>query len=172
MPFSSFFQPIIPLNITPLNSKVMNNKKKNEGQADFSYYGLYLLDYLRTNKFEQADDTAFIRERADRAAETYEKARLEGYPADGAQEQAMDTLLRGLRYSRYAMLREVVENEFADEVPEEKREAFIHKLLPLVGNVFSVYDLSDDNFALSPDYDLLYTELTGATVLYIGEYGV
>ena len=35
----------------------------------------------------------------------------------------MDTLLRGLRYSRYAMLREVVENEFADEVPEEKREA-------------------------------------------------
>ena len=139
----------------------MNNKKKNEGQADFSYYGLYLLDYLRTNKFEQADDTAFIRERADRAAETYEKARLEGYPADGAQELAMDTLLRGLRYSRYAILREVVENEFSDEVPEEKREAFIQKLLPLVGNVFSVYDLSDDNFALSSDYDLLYTELTG-----------
>lgn len=73
----------------------MNNKKKNEGQTDFSYYGLYLLDYLRTNKFEQADDTAFIRERADRAAETYERARLEGYPADGAQELAMDTLLRG-----------------------------------------------------------------------------
>ena len=144
----------------------MNNKKKNEGQTDFSYYGLYLLDYLRTNKFEQADDTAFIRERADRAAETYEKARLEGYPADGAQEQAMDTLLRGLRYSRYAILREV------DEVPEEKQEAFILKLMPLVGNVFSVYDLSDDNFALSSDYDLLYTELTGATVLYIGEYGV
>ena len=173
----------------------MNNKKKNEGQTDFSYYGLYLLDYLRTNKFEQATDTAFIRERADRAAETYEKARLEGYPADGAQELAMDTLLRGLRYSRYAILREVVENEFSDEVPEEKREAFILKLLPLVGNVFSVYDLSDDNFtraipaalgkesehsfhslarnfALSSDYDLLYTELTGATVLYIGEYGV
>ena len=50
----------------------MNNKKKNEGQTDFSYYGLYLLDYLRTNKFEQATDEAFIRERADRAAETYE----------------------------------------------------------------------------------------------------
>jgi len=195
VPFSSFFQPIIPLIINPLNSKVMNNKKKNEGQTDFSYYGLYLLDYLRTNKFEQAADAAFIRERADRAAETYEKARLEGYPADGAQELAMDTLLRGLRYSRYAILREVVENEFSDEVPEEKREAFILKLLPLVGNVFSVYDLSDDNFtraipaalgkesehsfhslarnfALSSDYDLLYTELTGATVLYIGEYGV
>ena len=170
--FFFLFLSIIPLIINPLNSKVMNNKKRNDGQTDFSYYGLYLLDYLRTNKFEQASDAAFIRERADRAAEMYEKARLEGYATDGAQELAMDTLLRGLRYSRYAILREVVENEFSDEVPEEKREAFIHKLLPLVGNVFSVYDLSDDNFALSSDYDLLYTELTGATVLYIGEYGV
>ena len=49
----------------------MNNKKKNEVQTNFSYYGLYLLDYLRNNRFEQATDTAFIRERADRAAETY-----------------------------------------------------------------------------------------------------
>ena len=84
----------------------------------------------------------------------------------------MKTLTEGLRYSKYAILREVVENEFADDVPEAKRESFIRKLLPLVGNVFSIYDLSDDNFALSPDYDLLYTELTGAIVLYMEEYGV
>ena len=145
----------------------MNNKKKNEGQTDFSYYGLYLLDYLRTNRFEQATDEAFIRKRADRAAETYERARLDGSTSAGAQELAMNTLLEGLHYSKYAILREVVENEFADDVPEAKRESFTRKLLPLVGNVFSIYDLSDDNFALSPDYDLLYTELTGAAVLYI-----
>ena len=157
---------------TKFQSKVMNNKKKNEGQTDFSYYGLYLLDYLHTNRFEQATDTAFIRERADRAAETYEQARLDGYPAEGAQELAMNVLLGGLHYSKYAILREVVETEFADEVPEEKREAFIQKLLPLVDAVFSIYDLSDDDFALSPEYDLLYTELTGAVILYIEEYGV
>ena len=161
-----------PGHYQPTKFKVMNNKKKNKGQTDFSYYGLYLLDYLRTNKFEQAGDNAFIQERADRAAETYGRARLEGYPAEGAQELAIETLLHGLRYSKYAILREVVENEFTDEVPEEKREAFIQRLLPLVDTVFSIYDLSDDNFALSPDYDLLYTELTGAVVLYIEEYGV
>ena len=167
------FQTIIPVMIyNPLNSKVMNNKKKNEVQTDFSYYGLYLLDYLRTNRFEQTTDEAFIRGRADRAAEAYERARLEGYPADGAQELAMKTLTEGLRYSKYAILRDVVENEFAYDVPEAEREAFTLKLLPLVENVFSIYDLSDDNFALSPDYDLLYTELTGAVVLYIDEYGV
>ena len=150
----------------------MNNKKKNERRTDFSYYGLYLLEYLRTNRFEQATDETFIRERADRAAGTYERARLEGYTTAGAQELAMNILLEGLRYSKYAILREVVENEFSDDVPEAKRESFTKKLLPLVGNVFSIYDLSDDNFALSPDYDLLYTELTGAAVLYIEEYGV
>ena len=101
----------------------MNNKKKNEGQTDFSYYDLYLLDYLRNNRFEQATDTAFIRERADRAAETYERARLDGYPAEGAQELAMNILLRGLHYSKHAILREVVESEFADDVPEDKQEA-------------------------------------------------
>ena len=84
----------------------------------------------------------------------------------------MRTLTEGLRYSKYAILREVVETEFADDVPEAEREAFTLKLLPLVENVFSIYDLSDDNFALSPEYDLLYTELTGAVVLYIEEYGV
>ena len=172
MPFLSPFQTIIHVIINPLNSKVMNNKKRNEGQTDFSYYGLYLLDYLRTNRFEQATDEAFIRERADRAAGMYERAMLEGYPAAGAQELAMRTLLEGLRYSKYAILREVVENEFAGEVQESERESFLQRLLPLVGNVFSVYDLSDDDFALSPDYGLLYTELTGAVVLYIDEYGV
>ena len=171
--FSFSFQTIIPVMIYhPLNSKVMTHKKKNAGQTDFSYYGLYLLEYFRTNRFEQATDETFIRERADRAAETYEQARLEGYTTAGAQELAMNILLEGLRYSKYAILREVVENEFADDVPEAKRESFTKKLLPLVGNVFSIYNLSDDNFALSPDYDLLYTELTGAAVLYIEEYGV
>ena len=146
--------------------------KKNLEQTELSYYGLYLLNYLKENKFEQASDAAFVKARADEAAEAYERARLEGYTPDGAQEIAMSTLVHGLHYSRYAILREVVESEFADDVPEDKQEGFIAGLLPLVDAVFSIYDLSDDNFALSPDYDLLRTELTGAVVLYIEEYGV
>ena len=98
-----------------------------------------------------------------------EPGRLGAPPGASA---AAPGVTEGLRYSRHAILREVVEYEFAGEVPEEKCEAFTQKLLPLVGNVFSIYDLSDDNFALSPEYDLLYTELTGAVILYIEEYGV
>ncbi len=84
----------------------------------------------------------------------------------------MAALVRGLHYSQYGILREVVESEFHAEVPKAECEAFTEKLLPLVGNVFTTYDLSDDHFALSPDYDLLYTELTGAVAIYIEEYGV
>ena len=169
--FSSFLKYDYPIHSS---TKFQSNEQQEEkrGQTDFSYYDLYLLDYLRNNRFEQATDTAFIRERADRAAETYERARLDGYPAEGAQELAMNILLRGLHYSKHAILREVVESEFADDVPEDKQEGFIAGLLSLVDAVFSIYDLSDDNFALSPDYDLLRTELTGAVVLYIEEYGV
>ena len=138
--------------------------KKNLEQTELSYYGLYLLNYLKENKFEQASDAAFVKARADEAAEAYERARLE--------EIAMSALVHGLHYSRYAILREVVESEFHEEIPEDAREGFVEKLLPLVGNVFSIYDLSDDQFALSSDYDLLYTELTGAVVLYLREYGI
>ena len=171
--FSFSFQTIIPVMIYQSTKLQSNEQQEEKRRTDRLFlYGLYLLEYLRTNRFEQATDETFIRERADRAAGTYERARLEGYTTAGAQELAMNTLLEGLRYSKYAILREVVENEFSDDVPEAKRESFTKKLLPLVGNVFSIYDLSDDNFALSPDYDLLYTELTGAAVLYIEEYGV
>ena len=58
----------------------MNNKKKNEGQTDFSYYGLYLLEYLRTNRFEQATDETFIRERADLLPERMNGRGLKAIP--------------------------------------------------------------------------------------------
>ena len=119
-----------------------------------------------------ATRAAFIETRAELAASAYEQARRGGYPIEGAQELVMQTLLKGLHHSRYAILREVIANEFAYEIPKAQQEAFTRKLLPLVDNVFSIYDLSDDLFAQSLDYDLLYSELTGAVVLYLAEYGV
>lgn len=81
-------------------------------------------------------------------------------------------LLHGLHFSPYALLREVVENEFADEVAESGREAFCNELYPYLTNLFAGYDTSDDTFALSPGHDLLYTELVGTVMLYLESYGV
>lgn len=84
----------------------------------------------------------------------------------------MADLMRGLHYPKYSLLMEVLEREFDREVPEAKRTAFAEKLLPHIDKVFSIYDLSDDFFAQSPEYDLLYSELTGAVILYLEEYGI
>ena len=145
---------------------------KNIRETELSYYGLYLLNYLKEHRFAEANDLSFVQSRADRSAEVYEQARREGYSAEGAQELAMADLVRGLHYPKYTLLMEVLEREFDSEVPETKRAAFAGKLLPLIDNVFSIYDLTDDFFAQSPEYDLLYSELTGAVILYLEEYGI
>lgn len=63
-----------------------------------SYYGLYLLKYLRENHPDRASDTDFIEERADHAADVYEQSRLEGATPEGAQELAMAALLQDLHF--------------------------------------------------------------------------
>ena len=148
----------------------MNRKK--QAQTELSYYGLYLLNHLRENRFPQASDADFIRERADHAAEVYEQARRDALFADAAQELAMAALLKGFHISKYSILYDVVDSEFPLEVAVEDQEAFVKHLLPLVDNVYSIYDLTDDDFAQSPDYDRLYTELTGAVALFIESNGV
>lgn len=146
------------------------NVKSNK-PTELSYYGLYLLDYLKESHPDKADDAAFVARRAEEAAEVYEQSRREGYPVEGAHELAMAALLKDLRFSRHDTLRDVLETEFEGEIPEEDIPATVSKLLPLLENVFSIYPLSDE-FAQSPEYDLLYTELTGAVALYIEAYGI
>lgn len=91
---------------------------------------------------------------------------------EAAQEEAMRVLLEGLHFSPYALLLEVVENEFSEEVQEQEREAFCREIFPHLKNLFAGYPTTDDTFALSPEHDLLYTELTGAIMLYLEAYGV
>ncbi|MFR6073194.1 DUF1896 family protein [Phocaeicola coprocola] len=147
-------------------------QNKNIAPAELSYYGLYLLDYLRKYHPDKVIDTEFITGREEAASETFEKERAAGSTVEAAQEEAMRVLLEGLHFSPYALLLEVVENEFSEEVQEQEREAFCRELFPYLKNLLGSYDTSDDTFALSPDHDLLYTELTGAIMLYLEAYGV
>lgn len=141
-------------------------------QQELSYYGLYLLRYLMEQHSKKAKDLGFIYQRELLAAETFEQARREGHSVEGAQELAMDALMKGLSLTLWSILMEVLEKEFAVEVDEEQRIPFAEKLLPLVKPVFNPYDLMQPEFELSTDYVQLYTELTGAVVLYIEQYGV
>lgn len=146
----------------------MNDKNKS---AEFSYYGLYLLKYLKENHPDHVSDTDFIEGRADHAADVYEQSRLEGATPEGAQELAMAALLQGLHFSKYNTVIEVLWNEFADEVPPGDAPVFALTLLPATEEVFARYPLAD-GFAYTPEYDLLYTELTGTVAIYLEEHGI
>lgn len=145
--------------------------KHNNQPAVLSYYGLYLRQYLKENHPDKPVDADFIALRDKEASDTFEQARREGRPVDGAQELAMQTLLQGLHFSEYRTLVEVLENEFADTVPPEKVHPLAMELLPEFKEIFSGYPLSDD-LAHSSEYTRLYTELTGAAAIHIDEYGI
>lgn len=145
--------------------------KQNNQPAVLSYYGLYLLQYLKENHPDKPADPDFIAERDGLAADTFEQARRAGYPVEGAQELAMQALLQGLHFSEYRTLVDVLESEFAGTVPSGKVQPLALKLIPKFKEIFSGYPLSDD-FARSPEYGRLYAELTGAAAIYIEEYGV
>ena len=144
---------------------------QNNKPAELSYYGLYLLSYLKENHPDKAHDAVFVESRADRAAEMFEQALREGYPPEGAQEIAMAALLEGLRFSKYDTIIEVLWNEFAEEVAQSDAPAVALRLLPYMEGIFTQYPLSDD-FAYSPEYEQLYTELTGAVSISLEENGI
>ena len=147
-------------------------KQNTNNTRELDYYELYLLDYLRQHRFSQQHDRDFIRTRADEAAETYEQERRNGHTSDQAQELAMSALTKGLHYSQYDILLDVIDTEFEKSVPPLLHEQLAENLLPFMGKVFSIYNLADDDFALSDEYQNLHDELTGAVALYLRQYGI
>jgi Domain of unknown function (DUF1896). len=85
---------------------------KKQEQPELSYYGLYLLRYLLEQHSRKAKDLSFIYSREQLAAETFEQARLDGYPVEGAHELAMSVLTKDLGLSEWSILIEVLEKEF------------------------------------------------------------
>ena len=137
----------------------MTTKNKHH-KGELSYYGLSLLSFLRENFPDRAKDVVFIRERADHAAEVYSQAIENSHSHTEAEELASDELFKGLAFSPYNTLVNIIWNEFSGEIPEENAKSVALQILPLCGEVLAKYSISDD-FIDTPEYNLLYTELTG-----------
>lgn len=135
-------------------------KNNPSPQGELSYYGLSLLSYLGDSHPDKAGDKAFITKRADLAAEVYSEAIRSGFTHIEAEEQANAELYRDLHFSAYNTLVNILWDEFPVEIPEDDARKVALQVLPLYGNVLAKYTLTDD-FADTPAYDLLYTELVG-----------
>ena len=142
----------------------MNSKNKHI--PDISHFRLSLADFLRESHPELLKDEHFILACTESALDTYEQAIRNGDTPVEAAEQANAVLFSGLHFSRYDTLKNILWNEFADEVPEETASDLAIQLLPECEGVFANYPISD-GFAYEPEYELLYTELTGTIALYL-----
>ena len=146
----------------------MTQRKK-----EFSYYRLRLETYLKDYHPERLADEAFIRARSDAAAQAYEDAFRQGYPVLEAGHIATEVLFAGLHFSPYYTLEQIIENEFANVVPPERAADFALRLLQSnsIRETIEKYEPGDD-FDGSPEYDQLYTELTGVIVELLEADGV
>ena len=146
---------------------------KTTSKKEFSYYRLRLESYLKDYHPERLADEAFIRARSDAAAQAYEDAFRQGYPVLEAGYMATEVLFAGLHFSPYYMLEQIIENEFANVVPPERAADFALRLLQsdTIRETIEKYEPGDD-FDGSPEYDQLYTELTGVIVELLEADGV
>jgi hypothetical protein len=146
----------------------MNSKNT---APDISYYRLSLTDFLRESHPELLIDNAFIAARSETTAETYSQAVLNGSNQIEAGEQANAILFRDLHFSAHNTLTNILWNEFAELIPEEDAKSWAILLFPECEHVFAEYTLSDD-FAYEPEYELLYTDLTGVIAIYFEKHGI
>ena len=142
----------------------MNTKATPE----LSYFRLKLTAYLRDHQPDLVDDATLVSSRSDAALTVYCDAVAQGFSHPEAESIAGNVLFDGLHFSKYDTLMSVLENEFETELPSPLPER-LAPILPknkAILSIFGKYDLTDD-FAASPQYEQLYTELTGTIVLII-----
>lgn len=134
--------------------------KPNTSAVKFSYFRLSLLSYLRDTHPAKATDLDFIAVRGDAAAEAYSQAVKAGHTHDEAEVISSQVLYEGLHFSTYRTLVTILWEEFSEEIDPAQAEGVVMELLPRLTGTIQKYTLSDD-FADTPQYNQLYTELTG-----------
>ena len=142
-------------------------------KKELSYFRLKLEAYLGEHYPERVNENTFITGRADEALTTYYDAIAQGFSHPEAETMASEVLYQGLHFSKYDTLVSVLENEFEKELPSPLPERLTPMLLKnkAVQSVFNKYELTDD-FGATPEYEKLYTELTGTIVLIIEVNGL
>lgn len=142
-------------------------------KREISYFRSVLEQYLNDHHPDRMKDASFIKSRAEEASGVYADAVRNGSPYPEAENLASETLYKGLHFSAYDMIVEVLWNEFSDTIPQELAERLAAILLgnTAVRKLLAKYK-TDDSFDGTPEYDLLYTELTGTIRLVIERNGL
>ena len=142
----------------------------NTQQKDLSYFKLKLQELLNTSFPEKSNDIAFIDGRSKTAINAYVILLKAGFSTEECEYNANGILFERLYFSQFDTVFKVICNEFDKVIVDDELRPFALKMLAICEPVFAQYILTDD-FESEPQYELLYTELTGTIANYMEEYG-
>jgi hypothetical protein len=120
---------------------------------------------------ELSGNRTFINRRSQLAASSYEGAFRSGNSPEVCLEIAEFILFENLHFSKFDTVYHVVCREFDSVMADEELRPFALKMLPVCEPVFAQYHLSEE-FSDSPEFDMLYSELTGAIQIWIEGNGL
>lgn len=115
-------------------------------KPDLDSMYLTLFGYLRDNGYPEQHDTNFISLRADEALEVLEDARRRGLDVPTATELANIALFQGFDFSFDGFIRNILEEEFYDDLPEEAYAPVMPYLREILADYAEEYDLTREFF--------------------------
>ena len=151
----------------------MKNNELNSRGYDLDYYALYLRQYLKEHRFPEYEDDLLIEARAEKATDTLIASRLAGDEYVISSEKALATLLEGFAMSHYEFVRDILLEEFTDDIPLDDRslEFWTYTLLEELAQEFKGIALSYD-WLDTTDGAVFKLTVIGRIALFLEENGL
>ncbi len=146
----------------------------NRGLYDFNYYYLYLLQYLRSNKYEVDSDHPQLQANSIAALDAFEDARRNGATVTMAEEEAIRVLFTNIGESEYNIVSELILENFGDTIDLDSTEAVEYWTNQLMTDIPDLFDGFDRMaIGLDPlDLSIMENEIVGKIVIYLSDNGL
>ena len=146
----------------------------NRGLYDFNYYYLYLLQYLRSNKYEIENDHPQLQANSIAALDAFEEARRNGATVTMAEEEAIRVLFTNIGESEYNIVSELILENFGDTIDLDSTEAveyWTNQVMTDIPDLFEGFDRMA--IGLDPlDLSIMENEIVGKIVIYLSDNGL
>lgn len=146
----------------------------NRGLTDFNYYYLYLLQYLRSNKYEVDNDHPQLQANSIAALDAFEEARRNGATVTMAEEEAIRVLFTNIGESEYNIVSELILENFGDTIDLDCEEAVEYWTNQVMTDIPDLFDgLDRMAIGLDPlDLSIMENEIVGKIVIYLSDNGL
>lgn len=146
----------------------------NRSQYDFNYYYLYLLQYLRSNKYEVDSDHPQLQANSIAALDAFEDARRNGATVTMAEEEAIRVLFTNIGESEYNIISELILENFGDTIDLDSTEAVEYWTNQVMTDIPDLFDGFDRMaIGLDPlDLSIMENEIVGKIVIYLSDNGL